>query len=269
MHGIEQKETAMRELYVAVPAGIILMITGSATAADLGLQPAYNAPAAVARSWSGPYAGLFAGYGWGTPDATEPVNAATGFFYNVGSAPYSLDADGFFGGGTLGYNWQPGALVLGLEGEVGYLGLEGSRIDPNGIVRGTPDTTTRFNSDFYSAVTGRLGLPMNNILLYAEGGGALLDAKATTIDPCIAPPVGCGIGTLSMRGDKTMFGWTAGGGIEWAYAANWTAKVEYAYFDFGEIDLAGASTFTADERQSIDVTAQTVRVGVNYRWGAP
>ena len=45
-------------------------------------------------------------------------------------------------------------------------------------------------------------------------GGALLDAKATTIDPCIAPPVGCGIGTFSMSGDKTMFGWTAGGGVE-------------------------------------------------------
>lgn len=258
----------MKEFYIATLAGAFLTIAGSATAADLGPRPFDNAPAAAALAWNGPYAGLFGGYGWGRPEATEPINADTGFFYNVGSTPYSFDADGFFGGGTLGYNWQPGALVLGLEGEVGYLGLEGSRVDPNGIAAGTPDTTTRLKSGFYSAVTGRAGLPMNNILFYAKGGGTFLDAKATTIDPCIAPPAGCGIGTLSMSGDKTMFGWTAGGGVEWAYAANWTAKVEYAYYDFGDLDLTGVSTFTQHERQSIDVTAQTVRVGVNYRWGA-
>ncbi|HSK29723.1 MAG TPA: outer membrane beta-barrel protein, partial [Candidatus Limnocylindria bacterium] len=145
---------------------------------------------------------------------------------------------------------------------------KGSRIDPNGIAIGTPYTTTRVKSDFYGAVTGRLGVPLSNILVYAEGGGALLDAKATTIDPCIAPPVGCGIGTLSMSNDKTMFGWTAGGGVEWAYAANWTAKVEYAYFDFGTLDTTGTSTFTKRETQSIDVTAHSVRVGLNYRFGA-
>jgi len=61
----------------------------------------------------------------------------------------------------------------------------------------------------------------------------------------------------------------AGGGIEWAYAANWTAKVEYAYFDFGKLDTTGVSTFAERETQSIDVTAHTVKIGVNYRWGAP
>ena len=93
------------------------------------------------------------------------------------------------GGGTVGYNWQSSALVLGLEGEIGYLGLDGSRIDPNGIAIGTPDTTTTFKSDFYAAITGRLGMPVGNVLYYAKGGGAFLNAKATTIDPCIAPPV--------------------------------------------------------------------------------
>ena len=70
-------------------------------------------------------------------------------------------------------------------------------------------------------------------------------------------------------GAETMFGWTAGGGVEWAYAAKWTAKVEYAYFDFGNLDTTGSSNFAEHERQSIDVTAQTVKIGVNYRWGAP
>ena len=263
----------MKKLYTAVLFGAALTVAGSATAADLEPNPVYKAPPLVAPapifSWTGAYSGLFAGYGWAYADATEPFAASTGYFYNYGGNPYSFDADGFFGGGTLGYNWQSGAFVYGLEGEIGYLGLEGSRIDPNGIAIGTPDTTTTFNSDFYAAVTGRLGIAMNNVLFYAKGGGALLDAKATTIDPCIAPPAGCGIATLSMSGNKTMFGWTAGGGIEWAYAANWTAKVEYAYFNFGRLDTTGASSFGEYETQSIGVTAQTVKVGVNYRWGAP
>jgi len=110
---------------------------------------------------------------------------------------------------------------------------------------------------------------MDHILFYAKGGGALLDAKARTIDPCIAPPAGCGIGKLSMSGDDTLFGWTVGGGVEWAYAAHWSAKAEYAYFDFGTLDTIGSSNFAERETQSIDVTAHTVRVGVNYRWGAP
>jgi outer membrane immunogenic protein len=260
-------------LYVAVLSGAVLAMANSANAADLGARPVYKAPPAVAPmpvfSWTGPYVGLFAGYGWGKANATEPINAATGFFYNFGSSPYSFDADGFFGGGTLGYNWQSGAFVLGLEGEIGYLGLKGSRIDPNGIAIGTPDTTTTFKSDLYGAVTGRLGVPVGNVLYYAKGGGAFLNAKATTIDPCIAPPVGCGVGILSMSGDKTMFGWTVGGGVEWAYAANWTAKVEYAYFDFGKLDTTGFSTFAEHETQSIAVTAHTIKVGLNYRWGAP
>lgn len=258
----------MQKFCAASLAGAVLIIAGSAAAADLGPMPAYSTPA-PAFSWSGPYAGLFAGYGWSRPDASEPFNADSGFFYNFGNKPYSLNADGFFGGGTLGYNWQPGALVIGLEGEVGYLGLEGSRIDPNGIAIGTPDTKTTFQSDFYSALTGRLGLAMNNVLIYAKGGGALLDAKATTIDPCVAPPTGCGIGKLSMSGDKTMTGWTVGGGLEWGFAPRWTTKAEYAYYDFGTLETTGSSSFSEHERQSIDVTAQTVRMGLNYRWGAP
>jgi outer membrane immunogenic protein len=261
----------MKRLYIAMLTTTVVAIAGSATAADLGPRSPKALPVLAPMptfSWTGPYVGLFDGYGWGRADATEPINAATGFFYNVGGTPYSFDTDGFFGGGTLGYNGQSGALVFGLEGEVGYLGLKGSSIDPNGVAIGTPDTTTMFKSDLYAAVTGRIGFSMNNVLFYAKGGGAFLAAKATTIDPCIAPPVGCGIGTLSMSSDKSMFGWTAGGGVEWAYAANWSAKVEYAYFDFGKLDSTGVSTFAEHETQSINVTAHTVKVGLNYRFNA-
>lgn len=80
----------MKKLYIAVLTGAVLAVAGSATAADLGPGPVYGAPAvgpAPAFSWTGPYAGLFGGYGWGTAKATEPINAATGFPYNVGNTP--------------------------------------------------------------------------------------------------------------------------------------------------------------------------------------
>src|SRR5690349_13186853 len=100
----------MKKFDTAMLFGTVVAVAGSATAADLGSRPIYKAPPVVAPipvfSWSGPYLGLFAGYGWGKADATEPLNADTGFFYNFGSSPYSVHADGFFGGGTIGYNWQ-------------------------------------------------------------------------------------------------------------------------------------------------------------------
>jgi outer membrane immunogenic protein len=230
------------------------------------------AQAAGPGNWSGPYAGLFAGYAWGKADASEATDPALPFpFYNGVPTPYRLDTDGAFAGATAGYNWQWGALVAGAEAEIGYLGLRGSTIDPNGtLMFGTPDTTTSFRSDFYAALSGRVGAAFGLALLYVKGGGAALRAKASTVDPCIAPPAGCGTGTLTMTGSETMFGWMLGAGAEYTFASRWALKAEYAFFDFGKIDTAGTSNLPGElYRQSIDVTAHTVRLGVNYRFGAP
>jgi outer membrane immunogenic protein len=254
----------MRGLVAAAVAG--LLVATPSHAADLPARmPVKAAPAVVAAApaWSGLYVGLFAGYGWGRAEATAPYDGNTGFFYNFLGASYAFDADGFFGGGAVGYNLQSGAIVYGLEGEVGYLGLKGSALEPNDLPAST-DTVTRFKSDLYGAIYGRLGVAAGNALLYGKGGVAFLNAEASTIDPC------CGATTLVMTGDKLMVGWSAGAGIEWMFGAGWSAKAEYAYFDFGKIDTAGPSSVPGElYRQSIDVTAHTVKLGVNYRFGAP
>ncbi len=115
-------------LVAAAITPLALVAAGESRAADLPLK-ARVAPAVTAASfnWAGPYVGVFGGYGWGRARATEPTDPNLFFpFYNGTDVPYSFDAQGFFGGGTLGYNLQSGALVYGLEGEVGYLGLRGS-----------------------------------------------------------------------------------------------------------------------------------------------
>ena len=228
--------------------------------------------ARAAEAWAGPYAGLFAGYAWGSAEASEAADPALPFpFYNGVATPYRFDPNGAFAGAAAGYNWQAGAIVAGVEGEIGYLGLRGVTIDPNGTaIFGTPDTETSFRSDFYAALGGRLGVAAGPALIYVKGGGALLRARASTIDPCVAPPAGCGTGTLTMQGSETMLGWLIGGGAEWALDPRWTVKAEHAFFDFGSIDTAGTSNVPGEfYRQSIDVTVHTVRLGLNYRFAAP
>ena len=262
----------MRNVFLSAVAAAGLLST-SAQAADL-MPVKAPAPAAlaVAPSWGGFYVGLFAGYGWGDAKATEPTDPALPFpFYNGTNVPYRFNADGFFGGGTVGYNMQSGAFVYGLEGEVGYLGLRGSLIDPNGtIFFGTPDTVTSFKSGLYGALYGRLGVAADNALFYSKFGVAFLDAKASTIDACGDGSPQCGTFTLTMTGSKVMAGWSAGAGVEWMFSSNWSAKIEYAYFDFGNIGTAGPSNQPGEfYRQTIDVTAHTVKFGVNRRWGGP
>lgn len=231
----------------------------------LAVMPVAAAPL-HAPDWAGPYIGLFGGYGFGDAQATAPLNPQNGFFYNFGGESYSADIDGFFGGVTIGHNWQSGAFVAGLEGEIGYLGLRGSALDPNGVVTGFPDTETKIRSDLFGSVAGRFGVVQGAALIYAKGGAAFLRAHASTIDPCVAPPVGCGTQTLTMNGNKTLSGWSIGGGVEWQMAPDWTLKVEYSYFDFGTLNLAGLSSVNEPHVQTLDVTVHSAKLGLNYRF---
>jgi outer membrane immunogenic protein len=248
-----------RNITGAVALAALLFAAAGARAADAQ-------PAAPAASWAGPYAGLYAGHGWGTADSTAPFDSGPGFFYNFGGSRYSFSADGFFGGAAAGRNWQRGTWVAGVEGEIGYLGLNGSRVDPNGVAAGFPDTTTSVKSDLFGALTGRLGVATGGALVYVKGGPALLKAKARTEDPCVAPPPGCGTETLVMTGSKTMLGWTLGAGVEWNIAPRWSMKAELAWYDFGNVDASGVSSGGDPYSQTVEVKARAARIGVNYRF---
>lgn len=249
-----------RTICLAVCLGCAaLAATGRALAAE-------PATPAQADDWTGPYAGLFAGYGWGRARSTAPFDAGPGFFYNFGGDSYSFDVDGLLGGAVAGYGWRSGNTVFGLEAEIGSLGLDGSGLDPNGVTAGFDDTATSFESDFYGALYARVGRATGLGLLYAKGGAAVLNAKASTTDPCVAPPASCGTETLSMSGSRTLLGWSLGGGMEWGLARNWTLRLDYAYFDFGNVDASGVSSAGDPYTQRIGVKAHTARVGISFRW---
>jgi outer membrane immunogenic protein len=234
----------------ALAAGVSLAALGTGFAADLGNRPVYKAPPAAAPmfSWTGFYIGGHVGYGWGNNDFTDP----TGYFGTVG-ATYGNDTDGFLGGLQAGFDYQFAPnWVLGIEGQVSWSNIDGST-SYAAPIGGT------FSNDlnWLSSVTGRLGFTAgSNWLIYGKGGVAWADFDHTINDTLT--PVSATIG-------DTKVGWTAGAGIEYAFAPGWSGKIEYQYYDFGSdtytFPLAPASAF------EVDNNIHTIKAGLNWRFG--
>ncbi len=219
-----------------IGAGIaaLSMLAGtySAQAADIP-RPYYKAqPRSVVAyyNWTGFYAGIVAGYGWGTS--------------NWDGTGINTSPKGWNVGGTLGYNYQVGSIVWGLETDLAWSNVKGS----NSTAGVTLTTENRWLGTF----RGRLGYAADRFLPYITGGLAYGDIKAS-VDP----------GALSAS--KTKLGWTIGGGLEYAFLGNWTAKAEYLYVDLGRFDTGFAAPLTAN----VNFKEHLVRVGLNYKFSGP
>ena len=225
----------MRALGLAALAAFIVS-TAPALAADMG-RPAYKAapaPMIQAYNWSGFYAGIHGGYGWG--NGSETILGITD----------SGRIDGWFGGGQIGWNWQAAGSpwVWGIEAD-----LSGSDIGSSVSVLGI---TQDANVNMFGTVRGRLGYAWDRAMVYGTGGFAWGRNELSF----------SGFG-LTLSEDRTHTGWVAGGGIEWALLDNWMAKVEYQY-----LMLDSESYFTAIPGGiGLDANFHTVRVGLNYRFG--
>jgi outer membrane immunogenic protein len=275
----------MKKLFLASVAVIALAI-GPASAADLSAKRVYKAPPVVAPvpvlSWTGCYVGGFVGGAWGgRVNATEPVAVTgpgpLGTPYNFFSGfPYSYDLDGsFIGGGTIGCNYQwPGSIwVTGIEGEVGYINLKNTVVDPNSIQFNGSDThdTTKIGNA-YGVVAGRFGVALSPAwLLYAKGGVAFVNVSSSLIDSCVTFP--CGPGTINASGSKEMTTWALGGGIEYALINGWSIKGEYLFLGLDQsFTICGAAGGVAHGifcgPRTLD-GVHTAKLGLNYRfnWG--
>jgi outer membrane immunogenic protein len=219
----------MKSVYVAGVALALAAGLASANAADIRQPaPVVKAPAYVAPvfNWTGPYVGISGGYGWGDSDD-----------FHGGAFPGPAGHDGGLIGGTLGYNWQMGAAVVGIEGDISWSGLEGG---------GTCGPNCRINNDWLGTVRGRLGYNGGRFMPYVTGGLAV-----GNIDARVA-----GNST-----DSTKAGWTLGAGVEAQISGPWTAKVEYLYVDLGKSDnIPGTGGTRADFNTNI------IRAGVNYKF---
>jgi outer membrane immunogenic protein len=252
----------MRKTLMAATAALVGSF-GVAAAADLG---GYNSslkdePVGYAPiTWSGFYIGLHAGAAWGDWENTD-ING-----YNAAGGVFGDDTTAFIGGGQLGYNWQVGSIVLGVEGELGYLGLDSDAQFPGFI--GDPtrvgDSIASFETDLYGTIAGRLGYAYGGWLLYAKGGAAFVNAEASYVDP---NPSGVTLVSGTSASD-TLTGWVVGGGVEYAMAGGWSLKVEYLHFDLDDITVSAVDSGGGTRRFEFDTDIDTVKVGVNYKFGA-
>jgi outer membrane immunogenic protein len=206
-------------------------------------------------SWTGGYVGIHGGYAWG--DATtrdDPADWGTDPKW-IGPFPYNVD--GAFGGGTAGYNFQVGSLVLGPEADVGYLNLDGSR-------RTTSDNPTKYQTlavdgGMYALLGGRVGFAFGKTLVYGKGGWVWFDTEATqtTTNP-----------GYKTNGTGSYNGLAYGGGLEQALGGGWSIKAEYMHFDFGEEQ--GDQTSITDPpvghvyENWTELDTDTVKFGINY-----
>src|SRR6202050_100267 len=192
---------------------------GAALAADLPPPVAPRAPATYVPTtvpvynWSGIYIGANGGYGFGTSNWTDSVAAAAGGAGTAGG----VHTKGFLAGGTVGGNFQWGAAVLGIEGDWDWSNLNGTSGVPVNCFPGGCET----KADWLATVRGRAGWAIDRVLLYGTGGAAFA-------------PVQAGFNGGPFQ-STTQVGWTAGAGLEFAFAPNWTAKAEYLYADLGSV----------------------------------
>jgi outer membrane immunogenic protein len=261
-------------------AAIAALIGAPALAADIARKAPPPPPAPI-FSWTGFYIGGNAGYDWKDVGvnsnfscpagagcaATNPTNLA-----NITAASSgSVSAHGFTGGVQAGYNWQVNSTVFGIETDFDAFKLKGSRSAavPSVTTTSIFHPSTSIDTDWLYSLRGRLGwAAVPTVLLYATGGLAVTDAKISNSYSTTNNPADTAAGASSSS--KTLAGWTVGGGVEWAFAQNWTVKGEYLYVDFGSISTSANvnSTFANSNlfSSSADFKANIVRVGLNYKF---
>lgn len=208
----------------AIAALLVAGIAGGASAADLprpyNKAPAYISP--VYYDWSGFYVGANAGYGW-APD-------------------FANEAKGFVGGGQLGYNWQVGRLVLGVEGDLQYTSLKAEE------TAGAVTATGKIQA--FGTARGRIGYAWDRMLVYGTGGWAYTKTDVSLTS-----------GAASISDSKWSSGYAVGGGLEWAAWDRWSVKAEYLYVHSGNVELTLAGV-TGGGSYNMNV----VRAGLNYRF---
>lgn len=269
----------MKKILFSSVAAALIMASGVALAADLPsrrvepMAPVFVPPA---FTWTGFYAGLNAGYGFGASNEAK-TNGTVGFSNLIapGIAPGALkvDGSGFIGGGQIGYNVQMNQLVFGLEADIQYVDNKKSSGFIGAPVLGTQlNTTAESELRYFGTVRARLGFtPVNRFLVYATGGLAYGDVRSTT------SVVGVQNAALSWNGSKseTKVGYTIGAGAEYALTNNWTLKGEYLYYDLGKSNVAAtgngavrsiAALNGVDYLSRVETKGHIVRAGVNYKF---
>ncbi len=216
--------------------GALLAFSVPAFAADLGWSNAAPSPiysGSSASSWSGFYAGVSGGFGWGT---TTNNPALPGGVVDNNSNGWAL-------GGQAGYNLDLGGFVLGAEADLQWANIGYS--EPAGALG-----TFKSSIDLLSTGRIRAGIPVGPVMPYATLGGAFGRGSATVEN------------AVTTTTSANHFGWTAGVGLEAQATANLSIKAEYLYVDLGSQAYNGLPVGNRDVGQRFSI----IRAGINYKF---
>lgn len=271
-------------MHRTVGSGLLLvLLSQTALAADLTRASKPDPVLPPQFTWSGAYAGLFAGYGaLGSATrfvCTDEAGRAGG---DCPILPSRKASDGsFIGGGEIGYNWQaPFGLVAGLAADYqvtrlwGYGRQQGDFLTHDGST--LPDSVANFGQrlDDLATFRGKLGFAIDRTFVYATAGLAVgnvrIDNNLSLIlrDALKLPPVA----SFDGRGGAVRLGYVVGAGIEHALSEHLSAKVEGLYYDLGSRAVVAGQTagdlpgYRAGTRVTTD--GFLARAGLNYRFGA-
>ena len=245
-----------------------LLLTGSsAFAADLGVAPLAPLPV---FTWTGFELGAQVGGGAGE----------TGVRLNSGLNGIPLfppsdryGSSGVFGGIHVGFNYQfenyrfVGPIVAGVQLEYNFAGITGTGSAP-------PLNYLETSIRQFGSADGRLGVAFDRLLIYAIGGFAYADVR-NEIQLAGLPP-----GVIDFFA-VNRYGFDVGGGLEYNFYGNWTARAEYRYYDWGTRGFnspgfgsavnafgGGAVAFAIPNHRSRE-TMQTGRIGLTYKFAWP
>jgi len=225
-----------RGLRASAGAAFLLLATSFIARADGIPRPVFKSPrpSVTAYNWTGFYAGINGGSGFDTS--------------NFASHSVKIRSKGALIGGTFGYNLQTGSTVWGVETDLDWSDASG-RGDCGAFV-------CEARNDWLGTLRGRIGYGFGRWLPYVTAGMAYGHVTASSTDPAAADA------------GRTRVGWTAGLGIEHAFSANWSAKLEYLYVCLGDVSRNSVCD-TGVTTSNISIKESVVRAGVNYKFNGP
>ncbi|HLL27601.1 MAG TPA: outer membrane protein [Xanthobacteraceae bacterium] len=245
---------------------MLLVAAAAAVTAALYIAPASAAP----FDWTGFYSGVNQGGALSKSHNADPfIDPIDGATAKYGDRVRSTGA---FFGGEIGYNYQINSTVYGIEADLNWADISGTFtcLDPGSHFSGA---TCQVRPNWFGSVAGRLGWavgPAGRTLIYGRGGLAWLHDK---IDITLNQPFGVNFtNDLTKLSPFSQWGWTLGGGVEYALSRDWSIKLEYDYLSFGSHDVttprATVGMFGPDGRKvGLSQDIHTLRLGLNYRLG--
>jgi outer membrane immunogenic protein len=245
--------------FLLTTTAIVMLTGGTAFAADMPAKAVAPAPILPPPTWTGPYIAGIVGVGRLNESANRSDSPGSLSPCGLYNSACSASATGFVGGVEVGYDWQDRYFVYGVSADWTWTGLKQTQTKASGI----SIFSHQAKIDWLASFRGRMGLAVDNTLVYVTGGLALGHLKSNVFFS--------GADGLNNYGalNTTKVGWVAGGGVEHKLNRNWSIKGEALYYDLGRETATGPSSpgngngsYSTTFRHEVIVG----RVGLAYRW---